>query len=192
MRTLPRRWFERDADVVAPLLLNKVLMSRGVDGAVVAGRIVEVEAYAQDDPASHSYGRRTPRNAVMYGPAGCLYVYLSYGIHRCVNVVTAADGVGAAVLIRAVEPVDGIDVMRVRRGAVKDVDLADGPGKIGQAFAIGLDDYGLDLTDASSRVRILDDGTPPPAAPLVGPRIGLTKAVETPWRFRVPPGLRTS
>jgi DNA-3-methyladenine glycosylase len=129
----------------------------------------------------------------MYGPAGHLYVYLSYGIHRCVNVVTAADGVGAAVLIRSVEPIDGIDVMRARRGVVRDLDLADGPGKIGQAFGIGLDDYGLDVTDPSSRVRILDDGTPPPAAPLVGPRIGITKAVETPWRFRVPPQrLRTS
>jgi DNA-3-methyladenine glycosylase len=183
---LTRAWFERDADVVAPDLLNKVVVCRDAGGAVVSGRITEVEAYAEHDPASHSFGRRTARNQVMYGPPGHLYVYLSYGIHRCANVVTGQEGVGSAVLIRAVEPLSGIETMRARRGPVREQDLANGPGKVCQALGIVLEDYGLDLTDPGSPVTIVDDGTSPPGDPLIGPRIGLTKAVETPWRFRVP------
>ena len=162
------------------------MSARDAEGTIVTGRIVEVEAYAEHDPASHSFGRRTTRNQVMFGPAGHLYVYVSYGIHRCANVVTGVEGIGAAVLIRAVEPLTGIDVMRSRRGAVKQRDLANGPGKVCQAFGIGLADYGLDLTDESSPVIIVDDGTSPPHDPRIGPRIGLTKAIDTPWRFRVP------
>ncbi len=150
----------------------------------MTGRIVEVEAYDENDPASHTFRGPTPRNAAMFGPGGHLYVYVSYGVHHCANVVTGPEGFGSAVLLRAVTPLDGIGAMRARRGQVRDLDLANGPGKLCQAFAIDASHYGTDLTAAQSAVVILDDGTPPPNAALVGPRIGLTKAVDTPWRFR--------
>lgn len=172
-------------------LLDKVLCSR-IDGADVFGRIVEVEAYDQDDPASHTFRGPTPRNAAMFGPGGHLYVYVSYGMHFCANVVTGTTGNGSAVLLRAAVPMDGVDVMRGRRGPVRDRDLANGPGKLCQAFGIDLAHYGADLTKRGSVVAVLDDGTSPPDDPLVGPRIGLTKGVDTPWRFRTrPPGART-
>ncbi len=147
----------------------------------MTGRIVETEAYLSDDPASHSFRGPTPRNAVMFGPPGRLYVYRSYGIHWCANIVTGADGDGQAVLLRALEPVAGVDEMLRRRGRLP---LADGPGKLCQAFGIVGDDNGVDLCCAGP-IRILDDGTPRPVDPIVGPRIGLTKAVDTPWRFRI-------
>ena len=185
---LGRAWFERDAPVVAPELLGKALVRRGPDGSVLAaGRITEVEAYTRDDPASHTHRGPTRRNAVMFGPAAHLYVYLSYGIHRCANVVTGAEGDGQAVLVRALEPIEGIEAMRARRGVADDRRLADGPGKLAQALGIELDHDGVDLLDPGSPLAIVDDGTPPPAAPLVGPRIGITRAVDVPWRFRTPP-----
>jgi len=168
-----------DSVAVAPLLLNKLL----VHGECV-GRIVEVEAYREDDPASHSFRGRTPRTEAMFGPAGHLYVYFTYGMHWCANVVTGPDGYGAAVLLRALVPVAGEDVMRTRRGGRPG--LADGPAKLCQAMAIGPEHYGVDLLGAGP-VRLLDDGVAPPRRPLAGPRIGITKAVEQPWRFRVPP-----
>ncbi len=176
-------WFARDAPVVARDLLGKILVVER-DGTRVGGRIVETEAYTQDDAASHSFGGPTPRNSVMFGRAGRLYVYLSYGIHCCANVVTGPEGDGQAVLLRAVVPVTGTEVMRERRSGRADRDLANGPGKLCQAFAIGLSDTGVDLTRLRSPVRIAADGTPPPTDPLVGPRVGITKATETPWRFR--------
>lgn len=149
----------------------------------VSGRIVETEAYMRSDPASHSFNGPTTRNAVMFGPPGRLYVYLSYGIHCCANVVTGAEGDGQAVLLRAVAPVEGLDVMRSRRRGRPDRDLANGPGKLCEALGITLADDGAPLTDPSSPIRILDDATPPPER-IVGPRIGITRAVDTPWRFR--------
>jgi DNA-3-methyladenine glycosylase len=157
-----------------------LVVDRG--GIRVAGRIVETEAYTGDDPASHSFRGPTARNAVMFGPAGRLYVYLSHGVHACANVVTGADGEGAAVLIRAIEPVEGIAVMRARRGEGRS--LADGPGKLCQALGIRLADDGTDLATLGSPILIVDDGTPPPGDPLIGPRIGISKAVDTPWRWR--------
>lgn len=159
----------------------------GADGIEVAGRIIETEAYRSDDPASHSYRGPTPRTAVMFGPPAHLYVYLSYGIHRCANVVAGTDGDGQAVLLRALEPIRGLEVMRARRGDRPERLLSDGPGKLCAALGIELDDNACDLLAPTSRVRILDDGVDPPASPLVGPRIGITKAVDVPWRFRVPP-----
>ena len=182
---LDRRWFERDAPIVAPDLLNKLLVVSGSDGRTCSGRIIEVEAYMPDDPASHTFRGPTRRNEVMFGPAGHLYVYLSYGIHQCANVVTGPVGSGQAVLIRAVQPVVGIDVMRERRCGVADRVLANGPGKLSQALAIGLHHDAVDLL-GGAEVSITDDDIGPPAEPVVGPRIGITKGTSTPWRFRVP------
>ena len=180
---LSRDWFARDAATVAPDLLNKILRV-DVDGDVASGRIIETEAYLPDDPASHAYNGPTARNRVMFGPAGHLYVYLSYGIHRCANVVTGGEGSGQAVLLRAVRPEQGLDTMRMRRER-PDAELANGPGKLCQALGIELHHDDVDLL-AGSIVSILDDGTPPPREPLIGPRIGISKAVEAPLRFRVP------
>jgi DNA-3-methyladenine glycosylase len=205
---LDRSWFERDAPIVAPDLLNKLLVTtittistattattattasdeptRNQTTSRTSGRIVEVEAYMPDDPASHTFRGPTRRNGVMFGPAGYLYVYLSYGIHHCVNVVTGAAGSGQAVLIRAVEPAAGIDVMRIRRNGVAARSIADGPGKLSQALAIGLGHDGVDLLGEDAEISIVDDGCQPPETPLAGPRIGITKGIGTPWRFRVP------
>jgi DNA-3-methyladenine glycosylase len=174
VRRLGEDFFGRHATVVAPELLNKVLV---VDGC--SGRIVEVEAYTSDDPASHCYRGRTPRNAVMFGPPGHLYVYFSYGMHHCVNVVTGTDGDGQAVLLRAIAPLTGVEAMRSRRGPVPERSLTDGPGKLTQAL-------GLDLGDNGRLAEIYDDGTPPPEHPRVGPRVGIRKAVDWPRRFRLP------
>jgi len=167
-----------DADVVAPLLLNKLL----VHGSCT-GRIVETEAYRPDDPASHSYRGQTARNAAMFGSPGTLYVYFTYGMHYCANVVTGPPGEGAAVLLRALVPVTGQDLMRTRRGGRPA--LADGPAKLCQALAIGPEHNASDLLGGGP-IHLLDDGSAPPAQPLVGPRIGISKSVDAPWRFRVP------
>lgn len=177
MRRIPRSVLRADAPDVAPQLLNKLL----VHGPCI-GRITEVEAYREDDPASHTFRGRTPRNAVMFGPAGHLYVYFTYGMHYCSNVVTGPAGSGSAVLLRAVEPVAGIELMRQRRGGRHR--LADGPAKLCQAFAIGPEHNGVDLCRGSG-VGLFDDGTPPPADPIVGPRVGISVAVDVPWRWRV-------
>jgi DNA-3-methyladenine glycosylase len=183
---LSQAWFRRDAPDVAVALLGKRIECRGTDGVLVAGRIVETEAYTADDAASHSFRGRTPRNATMFGPPGRLYVYLSYGIHACANVVTGRQGDGQAVLRRAVEPLEGLDVMRARRAGRHDRELANGPGKLCAALGIALDDDGTDLTARHGTIRIVDDGVEPPASPRVGPRIGITKDVDRPWRFRTP------
>ncbi len=178
IRPVQRSLLAAPAPEVAPQLLNKLLVSGDT-----TGRIVEVEAYTPDDPASHSYRGRTSRTAPMFERAGTLYCYLSYGIHVCANVVVDGDGVGAAVLVRAVEPVHGFDVMLRRRSGRQPV--ANGPGKLCQALAIGLDHNGLDLLDPSAEVMLGDDGVAPPRSPEVGPRVGISVAVDVPWRWRV-------
>ncbi len=180
----------RDAPDVAPLVLGALLVS-SVGGREVSGRIVEVEAYRQDDPASHSFGGPTRRNRAMFGPPGHLYVYLSYGIHRCANVVTGPPGDGQALLVRAVVPVGGRATMRARRrptvAGPGDRGVADGPGKLCQAFGIDLVHDGVDLCSPESAVRLVDDGDgPPPSSHVrVGPRVGISRAVDVPWRFRL-------
>lgn len=179
---LTPEFFEGTPPEVAPLLLNKVIE---VDG--ISARIVEVEAYwGSHDPASHAYRGMTPRNATMFGPGGHLYVYRSYGIHWCANVVLGPSGEAAAVLIRGVEPIDGVEVMSARRPrARRESDLTNGPGKLCAALAITGDDDGANLIRTDSRIRLLDDGVPPPDEPLVTPRIGISAAVDKPWRFAV-------
>jgi DNA-3-methyladenine glycosylase len=163
---------------LAPWLLGKLLVVGDR-----AGRVVEVEAYRRDDPASHAYPGPTARNATMFGPPGHLYVYRSYGIHWCMNVV-AGDHDGQAVLLRALAPVAGLDAMRRARGGRRaDHDLCSGPGKLTQALGI---DRGFDGEDlVTGRARLLDDGTPPPAEPGVSGRIGISRAVDQPWRWYV-------
>jgi DNA-3-methyladenine glycosylase len=177
MTGLDEEWFARDAPAVAAELLNKVLVV-----GRCSGRIIEVEAYMRDDAASHSFHGETRRNAVMFGPAGRLYVYFTYGMHHCANVVTGTRRDGQAVLLRALQPLTGIDEMATRRG--RSTNLADGPGKLCQALGIDLAANGVVLYDGGD-IRIEDDGTPPPASPRVGPRIGITKGVDTPWRWRI-------
>ena len=177
---LERAFFERDSPVVAPELLNKVLVA-----GECAGRIVEVEAYRSDDPASHTFRGRTARNATMWGPGGHLYVYFTYGMHFCANVVTSTEGDGQAVLLRGVVPLRGLEIMRRRRGGRPDRILADGPGKLCQAFGLDRGDDGTDLV-VDPAVAIVDDGTAPPSAPAVTPRIGIRVATDVPWRWVAP------
>ena len=179
---LPRRFFAADSRELAPRLLNKLL----VHGDRV-GRIVEVEAYAGAlDPASHAYRGRTARNATMFGPPGHLYVYFTYGMHFCANVVCGSDGEASAVLLRGLTPVAGLERMRAARGpaARRDVDLCSGPGKLCQALGLDRAFDGADLVTGDLGVGIVDDGTPP-RDPAVSGRIGLSVAVEAPWRFYV-------
>ena len=171
---LRRDFFARSVHEVAPDLIGVTLL---VDG--VGGRIVEVEAYDQEDPASHGYRGRTARNESMFGPPGHAYVYRSYGIHWCLNLVCDEEGTAEAVLVRALEPTAGIDVQRARRG-VEDVRaLCSGPGKLCQALAVTREHDGLALDEAPFRLEPRDE------APeiVTGPRIGITRATELSWRY---------
>jgi DNA-3-methyladenine glycosylase len=180
---LPRSFYARPTLVVAAELLGKVLVHRTRAG-VAAGMIVETEAYiGEDDPACHAAPGPTVRNAPLYGPPGIAYVYLNYGMHYLVNAVTEAEGSPAAVLIRALQPIDGIDLMAKRRAAarrpIKEADLCRGPGNLTQALGITLRANRLDLT--SSQLSVEDRGlTTGPAS--WGSRIGIRKAADRPWR----------
>ena len=168
----------------APALLGATLVSDL--GGRVAVRVTEVEAYREDDAASHSARGNTPRTTVMFGPAGHLYVYFVYGMHWAANVSCAPDGLGQAVLIRAGEVTEGLDLARSRRPAARrDVDLARGPARL--AAALGLDRavLGVDLLDPGSPVRLVAAGVPC-ADPAVGPRVGISVARDVPWRWWVP------
>jgi DNA-3-methyladenine glycosylase len=181
-RRLRRSFYRRDSRLVAPELLGKVL----TDGTVSA-RIVEVEAYCgSEDPGSHAYRGMTKRNATMFGPAGGLYVYFTYGMHWCANAVCGDEGLAVAVLLRAAEPLTGLELMRSRRPAARtDRDLCRGPARLCQAFGIDGAFDGADLTTADHGVTIVDDGTPPPVDPAVSTRIGLSAGAEHPWRWCV-------
>ena len=171
---LKRDFFARSVHEVAPELIGATLL---VDG--VGGTIVEVEAYDQEDPASHAYGGRTARNATMFGPAGHAYVYRSYGIHWCLNLVCGGGDDAEAVLIRALEPTAGIELQRQRR-AVEDLrKLCSGPGKLCQALAITGEHDGLALDRPPFRLE--ERREVPQIA--TGPRIGITRAAELPWRY---------
>jgi DNA-3-methyladenine glycosylase len=173
-RPLPRKFFARSAHEVAPELIGVTLL---VDG--VGGPIVEVEAYDPEDPASHAFNGQTKRNAAMFGPAGHAYVYRSYGIHWCLNVVCAEPGRADAVLIRALRPEHGLDVMRARRGVDAERALCSGPGKLCQALGISGDHDGLRL-DEPPFAFLPRTETP---AIAIGTRIGLTKAADRERRY---------
>ena len=192
---LPRSFYARTALDVAPELLNKVLV-RGRRAA----RIVEVEAYeGAGDPSSHGHRGMTNRNRTMFGPPGHLYVYFTYGMHHCANVVCGEEGVCSAVLLRALAPLAGEDAMRRARNAasrgrstkpLRPVDLCSGPARLCQAFGLDRRDDGVDLVTASATasrlpILIVDDGTPPPLQPGRSGRIGVSRAPNRPWRFYV-------
>ena len=190
---LPRSFYRRDSRVVAPELLNTLLVRGGR-----LGRIVEVEAYCgAEDPGSHAFRGRTLRNATMFGPPGRLYVYFTYGMHFCANVVCGGDGEASAVLLRGLTPLAGLDEMRAARGVRpgrpwSDQDLCSGPAKLCQAFGLDRAFDGADLVSGERGVTVAADGTPPPAQPGVSGRIGLSVAGELPWRFSVPGALGLS
>jgi DNA-3-methyladenine glycosylase len=181
---LSRTFFDRDASTVAPQLLNKILAA--ADGR--SGRIVEVEAYmGAVDPAAHTYRGETPRNATMFGPSGHMYVYFTYGMHWCCNCVCGPEGEGSGVLIRALEPLHGIEQMRAARPRiVSDRDLCRGPARLTQAMGISGAQNGIDLVSAGDGFTIVDDGVTPPKNLVGGPRIGISLGKDFPWRWRVP------
>ncbi|QIG43419.1 DNA-3-methyladenine glycosylase [Nocardioides anomalus] len=167
---------------VAPRLLGATLSHRSAEGTV-ALRLTEVEAYAgADDAGSHAYRGPTPRTAVMFGPPGFLYCYFTYGMHVCANVVTGPEGAASAVLLRAGEVVEGLELARARRPGLTDRDLARGPARLCRALGIALTDNGADLVHGPIT---LEPGPPPPEVS-TGPRVGLRGAAENPWRFWLP------
>jgi DNA-3-methyladenine glycosylase len=171
---LTRAFFARPVHEVAPQLIGASLL---VDG--VGGTIDEVEAYDQDDPASHSFRGMTARTASMFGPAGHAYVYRSYGIHWCLNLVCGEEGRAEAALVRALEPTFGLDVMRERRGLAAERALCSGPGKLCQALGITRVHDGLPLDEPPFEL-VRREAEPPL---VVGPRVGITRAVQQPWRY---------
>jgi DNA-3-methyladenine glycosylase len=172
-----------DAVEVAPRLLGCLLVRELEDGTRISGRIVETEAYHQSDAASHSYKGKTPRTEIMFGPPGFAYVYFTYGMHYCVNVVTGPEGEGSAVLIRAIEPVEGIKRMRANRGGLETTQLTNGPAKLCQALQIDKQLNGHDLHTLPLQLRVQP---PIDASEIVTTtRIGITKDAHRPWRFYV-------
>jgi DNA-3-methyladenine glycosylase len=176
LRPLPRRFYAREAVEVAPDLLGRLLV-RPVDGVRMVGRIVEVEAYGRDDPGSHAFRGPTPRNASMFGPPGRAYVYISHGIHHCLNVVCDAP---SAVLIRAVEPLEGLEAMASRRGLDAPRLLCAGPGRLAQAMGITLAEDGRPV---HRREGLWIAAGEPVSDVAVTLRIGMSDAVNRPWRF---------
>jgi DNA-3-methyladenine glycosylase len=171
---LTRSFFARDVHEVAHDLIGAALL---IDG--VGGTLVEVEAYDQDDPASHGFGGRTSRNASMFGPEGHAYVYRSYGVHWCLNLVTGGEGRASAVLLRALEPTHGIDAMRSRRGLEEVRLLCAGPGRLCQALGVTREHDGLRLDRPPFELH----ARPHEVEVVAGARVGITRAVDLPWRY---------
>jgi DNA-3-methyladenine glycosylase len=180
---LPRGFFARDPVVLARDLLGRVLFYKTPEG-LLAGRIVETEAYTGEaDPASHAFRGRTTRNAVMFGPAGHAYVYFTYGMHYCLNVTAEAAGTAGAVLLRALEPLAGVEIMRARGDHGPESRVLSGPGKIGRALGLTLADNGRDFTRGPLGLAA---GWPVPNREVAtSPRIGISRAVDLPYRFAV-------
>jgi DNA-3-methyladenine glycosylase len=174
---LARDFYARSVHDVARDLVGCTVRHGGT-----AGRVVETESYHMDEAACHAYAGVTNRTGTLFGPPGHAYVYFSYGVHSLLNAVAETEGVGAAVLIRALEPVEGIELMRARRGLERVEHLCSGPGKLTQALGIGLDLNGSSLVDGPIEVLARDPAARPPRI-VLGERIGITKAVDLPWRF---------
>jgi DNA-3-methyladenine glycosylase len=175
--TLGRDFYARSVHDVARDLVGCTLRH-----GAAAGRIVETESYHMDEAACHAYAGVTNRTSTLFGPPGHAYVYFSYGVHSLLNAVAETHGVGAAVLIRALEPLEGLERMRARRGLERAEDLCSGPGKLTQALGIGLDLNGSSLLDGPIELLARDPAARPPRL-VLGERIGITKAVDLPWRF---------
>jgi DNA-3-methyladenine glycosylase len=183
-KRLEKRFFNRDAPALARALLGCILVHDSREGTT-AGIIVETEAYDQSDPASHSASGPTLRNRVMFGPAGLLYVYFSYGVHWCANIVAGPEGHGAAVLLRALEPTVGLEVMALRRGQPFPSDprlLASGPGRLTQAMGITRSHNGADLCNGGP-LFVMRPSRSGRCSVTVTARVGISKAQRTPWRF---------
>jgi len=190
-RLVRRKFFEDSPEIVSPKLLGKLLVVRNSKGEPLAGRIVEVEAYLgphneQPDPAAHTHRGPTPRNLVLFGPAGHAYLYFIYGRYFCANISCEREGLGAGILLRALEPVLGIAQMARNRGLDENAPLrmiASGPGRLCEALALTRPRHnGLDLTSRASPLQVRDDGFPEPNI-VITPRIGINHAVDLPLRF---------
>ncbi|MFZ5642342.1 MAG: DNA-3-methyladenine glycosylase [Bacillota bacterium] len=179
-KVLQREFYGRNTEQVARELLGKIIVNNSPEG-LTAGLIVETEAYMQGDPACHAHRGLTPRNRAMFGPPGHAYVYFTYGMHYCFNVVTAEEGVGDAVLIRALEPLEGLDIMKKRRGREKPSDLCSGPGKLVQAMGIVPDMYGHDLT--MEPLFIMAGSDVPEEDVVAATRVGISVGSDLPLRY---------
>ena len=180
----PRSFLARPSTVVAPDLLGSVLVRRLPDGTRLSARLVEVEAYRQDDPASHAFRGRTRRNETMFGPAGHLYVYFTYGMHFCTNVVTGQPGEGSAVLLRAAEPLEGLEAMAGFRGVEAVRLLCSGPGRLAQAFGITRSDDGANLL-GRGELQLRAGERVPRAAVARSTRVGVRVGTSARWRYFV-------
>ncbi|MGI9027375.1 MAG: DNA-3-methyladenine glycosylase [Candidatus Saccharimonadales bacterium] len=181
---LPQSFFTQDAVTLAKALLGCELVNRTAEG-LTAGMIVETEAYSQEDAASHSCRGETARTKVMFGPGGHAYVYFTYGMHYCFNVVSGSAGHGQAVLVRALEPRAGIKIMQQRRNRINEKDLCSGPAKLVQAMGITKADYGKPLYQGNLFIKKSLNGGIVPSNIVSGPRIGIKQAIDTPWRFYI-------
>lgn len=181
LQPLPREFYLQPTVEAARALLGKILVHR-TDKGVIAGRIVETEAYGTNDPACHACRGMTKRNAVMFGEPGHAYVYFTYGMHYCFNAVTAPEGVGEAVLIRAVEPLEGVEIMKTHRRTSVLTNLASGPGKLCEAFGLDRSHNGLDLTNSELMI-VQDDYVVEEVVTTT--RVGIREATDYPWRFYI-------
>jgi len=183
---LPRSFYEQDTREAAQKLLGQLVVRRLPTGETLSGIIVETEAYLTDDPACHAYRGKTPRNSAMFGPPGHAYVYFTYGLHMMLNLVCAPQGVAEAVLVRALEPVQGVELMRLNRGGRAETrQLTNGPGKLAQALALTrLSHNEVDLTDPAGELLVLPSAHAP-FATVTTTRIGITRGVDLPLRYYV-------
>lgn len=186
MTPIPREFYWQDTRTAAQRLLGQVVRRRLPTGEILSGIIVETEAYLHDDPACHAYRGLTPRNQTMFGPPGHAYVYFTYGLHMMLNLVCAPEGVAEAVLIRALEPTEGIDFMRQNRGGLLETrQLTNGPGKLAQALGLNrLSHNGLDLTDADGELQVWPNDYPL-FETVTATRIGITQGADLPWRYYI-------